>query len=219
MLILVLVHIRNALLLNVEKSNSDLIMQLHEKNHKKFSFEDYGVLRLFWNTRLEIRLTPQYECGFSEQTPRLIFCTYALRLRSTPSAILLTYACCWSNQHKGGTAAKCHLWLEDETAPFSPSFGRRTRVSAELGCRGRNVENGWYNVIIKGQHIHSTSFCYNITITLYVFCSFHCCSFHCWYPTDHFKIVFNHFMQTKYFSQLNAALSILFWISFRNYEE
>lgn len=115
------------------------------------------------------------ECGFSEQTPRLIFCTYALRLRSAPSAILLTYARCWSNQHEGGTAAKCHLWLEDETAPFSSSFGRRTRVSAELGCRGRNVEHCWYNVIKERreeQHItllpaHDMLFVY-IAVVLFI---------------------------------------------------
>lgn len=69
--------------------------------------------------------------------------TYTPRLRSTPGTILLAHACCWPHQHVRGAAGKCHLWLEDEAAPFSPSFGWKTRISAELGCGGRNAENCW----------------------------------------------------------------------------
>lgn len=62
--------------------------------------------------------------------------TYTPRLRSTPGAVLLARARRWSHQHVQGTAAKCHLGLEDEAAPFSLSSGKRTGVSAKLGCTG-----------------------------------------------------------------------------------
>lgn len=71
---------------------------------------------------------------------RLIHSTYTSRLRSTPASILLARARCWSHQHVGGIAAKCHLGLEDEAAPFSLSSGKRTRVSAKLGYRGKKWE-------------------------------------------------------------------------------
>lgn len=95
--------------------------ELHSKSQKI----------MFWNARIT---------HFLDQ---LTFSTYTSRLRSTPGAVLLAHACCWSHEHVGGTAAKCHLRLEDETAPFFVSFGRCARVSAKLGCGGRNVEHSW----------------------------------------------------------------------------
>lgn len=94
---------------------------LHRKSQKTMS----------WDTRITHFLD------------RLTFSTYTSRLRSTPGAVLLAHACCWSHEHIGGTAAKCHLGLEDETAPFLVSFGRCARVSTKLGCRGRNIEHSW----------------------------------------------------------------------------
>lgn len=71
---------------------------------------------------------------------RLIHSTYTSRLRPAPDSILLASARCWSHQHVGGIAAKCHLGLEDEAAPFSLSSGKRTGVSAKLGCTGKKWE-------------------------------------------------------------------------------